>query len=113
MSYSDAKPRPEITGLIQASGEDVDDVSVGGGSVGQCFVVLERLLHVLSVVLFDVVVTADGKLELVADDHAGPLRAGTADEQHDAPTGVGESGFEETDGDGESHACRYIGPNGS
>jgi len=32
--------------------------------------------------------TPDGVLELVVDDHTGSLRAGSADEHHDAATAV-------------------------
>ena len=51
---------------------------------------LAGLLVVLAAIFLQVAPRADDVLELVTDDHAGPLGAGAAVEEHDAGTGVGE-----------------------
>ncbi len=70
--------------LVEGAGVNVDGVAVGAGAGGQRFVVLGGLLHVLGVVLLDVVVRANGPLQVVVDDAARTLRTGPAGEQHHA-----------------------------
>ena len=66
------------TDLVQRAGVEVDAVPVAGGPVGERLVVLERLLHVLGVVLLDVVVRPDRLLQLVVDHLPIEVEVGTA-----------------------------------
>jgi len=50
---------------------------------------LHRFLHVLACIFLDVVMRPYRMLQLVINDHAGTLRTGSADKQHDPCTGVG------------------------
>ena len=45
---------------------------------------------VLAAIFLQIAPRADDVLELITDDHPRPLGAGTAVEQHDAGTGIGE-----------------------
>ena len=83
-----------LTSLVQTAREDVDDVSISSSPVSQCFVMFQGFLHILGVVLFDVIVRANGKFEFVTDHHSGALCAGAPDEQHDTTTGVWETSFQ-------------------
>jgi hypothetical protein len=50
----------------------------------------------------DVVMSVNRLHQIIVDNIPRALRAGTASEQHDAISGVGESTFQKSDSDGKS-----------
>jgi hypothetical protein len=77
--------------LVITSHKQVNDVARVRGPLGQGLVVLGGLLQVLGVILLNVMVGAHRLLQLISNNNAGTLGAGTPTEQHDPGPSVGES----------------------
>jgi hypothetical protein len=110
------------TDLIQTSGEDVDNMTVVCGALGEVVIelnlisgdtprwysessssYLNSLLVVLDVVAINVVVRTDRLLQLGRNDISWSLGGGTTDKVHDAASSILEGGLQQANRHTQGH----------
>jgi hypothetical protein len=108
------------TDLIKTSGEDVDNVTVVCGALGEVVIelnlisgdtprrysessYLNSLLVVLDVVAINVVVRTDRLLQLGRNDISWSLGGGTTDKIHDAASSILEGGLQQANRHTQGH----------